>query len=467
MSKGNQNLVKDTGDNHSFKNQALITSFIQTTKGNHSNVLLQTQLDPFLIPKPKIPFQSIDVVRESTIEPKRGRGRPPKNKVTVNSIKTKAKNQEGTKNIENVKIEEISGLDDDETQKEGEVEKKRGVYSRISYKIRKEILEKYIEYKSDSAPLLEGKRKKESFNEFCRKLEEKYNKVCKFTTIKRICLTYDKNPNIYTELMVLCSNTKKANKSGHLKKREPTLTYDKPIDREIYDWIQCSSELGFVITRQIIKEKAKKLINPSYPDFKASDSWLDCFMDRHNLSLRKNNEKSHTQLEVSQELCEKFIRSMKDTIKKYNINPKYIINVDETPFFWEYLPRKIVTSKFSDKARAWKRGYHKVRSTIALATAADGSILKPTVILRRVTEYKLRANNDINAVILNSDNGWMTELNMIDWCDQVLFPYVGNNPCLLLMDSYESHISQKIQAHLSKHPNIQVGIIIGGTTDRV
>ena len=117
MSKGNQNLVKDTGDNYSFKNQALITSFIQTTKRNHSNVLLQTQLDPFLIPKPKIPFQPIDVVRESTIEPKRGRGRPPKNKVTVNSIKTKAKNQEGTKNIENVKIEEISGLDDDETQK--------------------------------------------------------------------------------------------------------------------------------------------------------------------------------------------------------------------------------------------------------------------------------------------------------------------------------------------------------------
>jgi len=57
-------------------------------------------------------------------------------------------------------------------KKEGEVEKKRGIYSRISYKIRKEILEKYIEYKSDSAPLLEGKRKKESFNEFCRKLEE-------------------------------------------------------------------------------------------------------------------------------------------------------------------------------------------------------------------------------------------------------------------------------------------------------
>jgi len=35
-----------------------------------------------------------------------------------------------------------------------------------------------------------------------------------------------------------------------------------------------------------------------------------------------------------------------------------------------------------------------------------------------------------------------------------------------LMDSYESHISQKVQVHLSKHPNIQVGIIIGGTTDR-
>ena len=66
---------------------------------------------------------------------------------------------------------------------------------------------------------------------------------------------------------------------------------------------------------------------------------------------------------------------------------------------------------------------------------------------------------------MNSVNGWMKEDNMPTWLEQVLFPYVKTNPCLLLMDSYEAHMTSKVKEALAKYKNIKVGIIVGGTTD--
>ena len=138
--------------------------------------------------------------------------------------------------------------------------------------------------------------------------------------------------------------------------------------------------------------------------------------------------------------------------------------MDETPFYWEYLPRKIVCSKLSRKCTSWRRNYHNQRSTVALSVTATGRILRPTLILKRTTPYNLRVNNRINLLTLHSKKGWMDETNMITWIDKVLVPYVKSSQALLLVDSYEGHQSSKVLEHLKKLPNIHVGIIIGGTT---
>jgi len=141
--------------------------------------------------------------------------------------------------------------------------------------------------------------------------------------------------------------------------------------------------------------------------------------------------------------------------------------MDETPFYWEYLPRKVVTKKLTSKSCGWKRGYNHLRSTIVLATTADGQILRPSLILKRQTEYRLKRPIDINMLILNSINGWMNKDLMIIWLEEVLFPCVKTEPCLLLVDSYEARMTDKVIAFLSKHKNIELGIIVGGNTDKI
>jgi len=78
----------------------------------------------------------------------------------------------------------------------------------------------------------------------------------------------------------------------------------------------------------------------------------------------------------------------------------------------------------------------------------------------------LQKSNKIQLLLLNSKNGWTTEDTMMSWIENVLIPYIGKNNSLLLMDSYEAHLTPKVQEALAKHKNLKVGIIVGGTTSQ-
>jgi len=66
--------------------------------------------------------------------------------------------------------------------------------------------------------------------------------------------------------------------------------------------------------------------------------------------------------------------------------------------------------------------------------------------------------------MMNTKNGWMNEVTIKAWLERILIAYVNGNQCLLLMDSYEAHISESIQTFLKTYPNIHLAIIVGGTT---
>lgn len=65
---------------------------------------------------------------------------------------------------------------------------------------------------------------------------------------------------------------------------------------------------------------------------------------------------------------------------------------------------------------------------------------------------------------MNTKNGLVKEETFIHWLQQVLLPYVQNNQCLLLLDSYEAHISPKVTDFLKAYKNVHLAVIVGGTT---
>jgi len=140
--------------------------------------------------------------------------------------------------------------------------------------------------------------------------------------------------------------------------------------------------------------------------------------------------------------------------------------MDETPFFWEYLPRRVATRKLSKTTKGWKRGYDHSRSTLTLAITAAGTFLRPCLVLKRKSAYELQATNDIGLWLTHTANGWMSSETTIGWLKEILIPYVNSRQCLLMFDSYQGHINDSVFNFLQKYPNIHLGVIVGGTTAR-
>jgi len=286
--------------------QTGLQSFFQVPKPSDPQPIpqcYQVSLQPFLQPAaPKQPFQPIDVVRPSIPTQQKKRGRPRKFPV---QLKKKVKSED--QNIEEVIPEDTGSDQDDQPQTRADLtsRKKRGPYNKLTLKDRKEILEKFDKFLLHP---YNDKNVKISFNEFCYHLA--LEKKARPNSIKKFCLKYRDNPSMYTELQILCSNDKKASRRGNIKKRISKPTYSQAVDQELYDWIIGCLDIGLLLTRDLIQEKAREMITPTKKGFVASDSWLDCFLRRFHLFLRKMNEKSIAQNEINEELSRKFVLSM-------------------------------------------------------------------------------------------------------------------------------------------------------------
>ena len=57
------------------------------------------------------------------------------------------------------------------------------------------------------------------------------------------------------QLEVLCSNERFGRRKGQIMKREVRLS-QKEQDLELADWLYCNFDLGYIITRQLIRDKA-------------------------------------------------------------------------------------------------------------------------------------------------------------------------------------------------------------------
>jgi len=132
-------------------------------------------------------------------------------------------------------------------------------------------------------------------------------------------------------------------------------------------------------------------------------------------------------------------------------------------FFWEFIPRKVVAPTLSKSAFRWKHGFHHKRSTLILGATAGGQLLKPTLILKQKTLFYLQTDNDISLYQCRSENGWINDDLIIKSIDSLLLPYIKEEHCLFLWDSFESHQSTKVLVHLQKYKHIHPVFLLMGT----
>jgi len=322
-----------------------------------------------------------------------------------------------------------------------------------------DIIEEFINQEKQA----KLKQKEISERKLLEEAIKKVNKNVKYDTARNWLKAFKKNPQYLLELQ---RHVQQGKKVTHILGRDLKLTYSIELEREIYEWICFQRQNEVPLTSKDVQNIAKELISPHFPNFKASHRWLRKFFVRNDLTLRVPNGKASQKLPVKwEELASKFREEVFTIIERKQIEPKYIINMDETPLYYEYLPKKVVEVKGKKDVATWKGELNKKRCTLNLAITSSGIILKPSLILPRKTRYMLTVRNKLDMKIYGTEaaNGWMDSVTMKLWLEEVIFPFVGENETLLILDSYASHYSEEVREFL-KTTKINLAVIPGGLT---
>ena len=149
-------------------------------------------------------------------------------------------------------------------------------------------------------------------------------------------------------------------------------------------------------------------------DFKASNGWLEKFMNRHCLSMRRRTT-------VSQRLPRDIVSKVTMFImgiRRLRHSNKYplgsIGNMDETPLWMDMPGETTICSTGERSVPTCSIGHDKNRFTVCLSAMADGRKLKPFIVLKGVRVIpELQSVSGV--VVAMSRNGWMNEDLTKDW----------------------------------------------------
>lgn len=195
------------------------------------------------------------------------------------------------------------------------------------------------------------------------------------------------------------------------------------------------------------------------PNLQLSDGWLQCFLHRHALVQRKATNKPKLTPEAICARGANFVRHFRQLIEDYDITPANIVNFDETAVFAEHSKDMTLDERGTTDVPIKSFGLEKVRVTAVFGARADGTKLKPCLMIRGKVAG---VTTEQGIPVLVNKNSWMDTESFIRYVDY-MFPFPEPNKLLLVFDSARSHISKKAKAHLQAR-KILFAVIPGGLT---
>lgn len=186
--------------------------------------------------------------------------------------------------------------------------------------------------------------------------------------------------------------------------------------------------------------------------FSGSPGWLQNFKVRHNLVSRRQT--SIRQLPVNADtVAVNFISEVREFAAEHNIKLSNILNMDQVPRYYEGTAESTITDKGAKKVLLRKGGTSHKRFTATFTISADGKMLKPHVLLSKITRTPPNMNNNV-MLALNQTGMWSSEI-LDDYVKEIILKRPASSmlrePVLLLMDSYGPHVKLANSKKYEKH----------------
>ena len=244
------------------------------------------------------------------------------------------------------------------------------------------------------------------------------------------------------------------------------LSYPQNVDQDIVCWILQRRDLQLPVQRQDICRYAKTVILQHNPSFKASAGWLEKFMTRHSLCLRRATSIQQKLPAQLQKKLETFMHELIAVRSLYNFDENLILNMDETPM-WFDIPRNYTIARKGERQVRIRTGSDKKRISVVLTCTASGEMLKPLLIFQGKTPRTIKdVHIPSNVVVAYQKKGYMDSSMMIVWINRILKKFTREKHCLLMFDTFSAHLQDSVKEELRKC-NITTAIIPGGCTSKI
>ena len=245
---------------------------------------------------------------------------------------------------------------------------------------------------------------------------------------------------------------------------------EKPLAPEmeevLLEWIHSRRLKGLRVSRKLIMRKALHLSKEqqNMEDFTASNGWIQKFMRRHGLSLRRKTTVAQKDPEQLVDKLGAYVLQARILSKRFGYQPCNIIAMDETAVWADMTSETTVESKGARTVCLKTTGHEKVKVSVCLAAKADGSKMKPMIVFGGGKREVKKLNEEFRSkcVIASSGNAWMNEGPTLIWADKVLGEFSFGRR-LLAWDSFSCHIMDSVKDKV-KENNTDMVVVPGGCT---
>lgn len=241
----------------------------------------------------------------------------------------------------------------------------------------------------------------------------------------------------------------------------------KPLNADMEDvlleWITDLRSRNLRVSRRMIMDHARLTFSQSSPGFKASRGWLQKFMKRQGLSLRRKTTVCQSTPEDYIPKLISFILYMRKLQVTHNYSKQSIFAMDETACWFDMMSDTTVAETGSRAVPIKTTGHEKDHFTVVLTARADGKKMKPFVVFKGKGTRLIKQLDKIPGVIVRfSTNGWLNDTLTSDYLESVI-GRLSFDKRLLVWDAYKCHTSDETRNKCAQM-KLHTAIVPGGCT---
>lgn len=245
----------------------------------------------------------------------------------------------------------------------------------------------------------------------------------------------------------------------HSEKKErpgPRTKFTVEQEEMLVKWIKYMAKTGFPVSKETLMFSVEKLAreyNVSFPKGSMPGrKWYEGFLKRHpDISKRTSQNLTVQRRCVTQQQIDVWFEEVGGYMREKKLadafkNPNRIFNADETAFFLNPKPGKVLAVKGSKTVYTAAGGDEKQNLTVLLTANAEGELAPPMIVYR----YLRIPQSIVNIMppewaIGRSDNGWMTQETFYEYVTNIFEPWLTEKkiqrPVVFFLDGHTSHIS--------------------------